>query len=117
MPAKKIDFLRQIVNPILVEETQLPPQIIEDIRKQVANAEDKYKFSAFGGDVRKLAEYIKSKDFDLLLSTFKAVDGLRVLEKILEKAKEEYKDYADVVEAIDTRLEEIRRLLAEKKSK
>ncbi len=107
---RKIDFLRQIVNRVLVEEQKLPPQLVDDIRKQVAQAEDKYGFSAFGGDVAKLAEYLKSKDFDNLIASFKAVDALHVLEKILLKAKEYYKDYSEIVEAIDKRLDEIKRV-------
>ena len=112
MISRRIDFLRHIVNRVLIEE-KLPPQIVDEIRKQVASAEDRYKFSAFGGDVAKLVDYLKSKDFDLLVSTFKAANGLKVLERILKKAKESYKEFDELSRVLDEKLRELEKILAE----
>ena len=104
---RKVDFLRQIVNRVLAE-SQLPRQVVEDVRRMVGRAEDKYKFSAFGGDIRRLADYISSREFDDLVNLLKGADALNVLIEILERAKEAYRDYPEVVKAIEERLEEIK---------
>ncbi len=103
---QKIDFLRHIVNRMLAEKGA-PKQIVDDVRKIVGKAEDKYKFSSFGGDVRNLAEFIQSRDFDDLIAIFKSVGSIDILVEILKRAKEAYKDYPNVVAAIESRLKEL----------
>ncbi|GEM_PF-722473 len=112
MPARK-DFLRHIVNRVLAN-SNLPRQVIDDIRRMVGRAEDKYKFHAFGGDVRNLAEYLKSPEFNDLVSFLKNVrvekgeeHPIEVLKKILLEAREAYRDIPEVVAAIDEKLKEL----------
>jgi hypothetical protein len=101
---RKIDFLRHIVNRVLAS-SDVPQQFIDDVKKLVGKAEDKYKFDAFSGDIRKLADYIRSRDFDDLVTLLKSNDkGLEILRKILEEAKKAYSDIPEIVEAIDERL-------------
>ncbi len=108
--AKKVDFLRHIVNRILAE-SKLSPQLIDDIRKRIAYAEERYKFSAFGGDVRRLADYLRSKDFDELITVFKSGNALPKLKEILEVARQKYADYNEVVAAIDDAMARVEKLL------
>ncbi len=110
---QKIDFLRHIVNRVLAEHS-LPRQIVEDVRKSIGYAEEKYKFSAFGGDPRRLAEYLRSRDFDDVVQLLRAAKADEVLVKILEEVKKRYSEYKEVVEAAETRLRELRGEAAEK---
>ncbi len=106
---KRVDFLRHIVNRVLAS-LNVPAQYIDDIRRAIGRAEDKYKFNAFGGDVRRLAEYLKSRDFDDLIMQVKAENKailLEALKRILEEAKKAYSDIPEVVEAIEARLKEL----------
>jgi len=106
---KPLDFLRQIVNPILAKySVRLPRQIIDDVRKSIGRAEDKYKFSSYGGDITKLADYLRSRDFDEVISIVKGADAMNILIEILEAAKNAYKEYPEVVKAIEERIEELR---------
>ncbi len=105
--AGKVDFLRHIVNYVLASKMDLVKQVADDVRKMVEKAENKYGFSAFGGDVRKLADYLRSHDFDELAKFLKDAGKLDVLEEILKLAREKYKEYTEVVEAIDARLKSI----------
>ena len=114
--AKKLDFLRQIVNRVLAE-SKMPSQAVDDIRKQIAYAEERYKFSSFGGNVEKLADYILSKDFNTLIQSFKSANAIDELKKILNKAIEAYNDVPSVVEAIRRRLEEIEKLRQEESTR
>ena len=104
---RRIDFLRHIVNKVLAS-SKVSQQIIDDIKKSVGRAEDRFKFDAFSGDVRRLADYIRSKDFDDLVNILKSTpEGLDVLKRILEEAKKAYSDIPEIVEAIDQRLKEL----------
>jgi len=112
MPARK-DFMRHIVNRVLAS-SKLPRQVVDDIRRAVGRAEDKYKFHAFGGDVRRLADYLRSRDFDDLVQLVRSVrtekgeePTIEVLKRILLEAREAYKDIPEVVEAINERLKEL----------
>lgn len=104
---RRIDFLRHIVNRVLAS-SKAPQQLIDDIKKAVGRAEDRYKFDAFSGDIKRLADYIRSKDFNDLVNILKNTPGgLDVLKKILEEARKAYSDIPEVVEAIDQKLKEI----------
>ncbi len=113
---RKPDFLRQIVNRILAEE-RLTPQLIDEVRKRIGYAEEKYKFSTFGGDVSKLAEYMKSREFDELITVFKSGNALPVLKKILEVAKEKYQGYDELVSVIEEKLKKVESLIGASKPK
>ena len=111
--AKRKDFLRHIVNRVLASP-DTPRQLVDDIRRHVGRAEDRYKFHAFGGDVRRLADYLRSRDFDDLINVARSErsgKGLEVLKKILEEAKKAYSDIPEVVAAIDERLKQIEELM------
>jgi len=111
--AQRKDFLRHIVNRILAS-SNLPRQVVDDVRRMVGRAEDKYKFHAFGGDIRNLALYLRSPDFNDLVTFLRNIrvekseeQPLNVLKKILLEAREAYKDIPEVVSAIDERLREL----------
>ncbi len=106
MPGKT-DFLRHIVNKILAER-KIPWQVGSDVRKFVGQAEDKYKFSIYGGDPSRLAEYLSSRDFDDVLSILRDSGLTRIAEEILENVINAYKEYPEVVEAARKRLEQLK---------
>ena len=97
------DFLRQIVNPTLLE-FEIPAQVLIEIRKKIEAAENKYNFSAFGGDVKNLVKFLQSPEWKELVALFEAANAKAALIKILENAKEAYKDYPEVVKAIEEAL-------------
>lgn len=106
---RRLDFLRHIVNRILAE-SGASRQLVDDIRRMVGRAEDKYKFNAFGGNVERLADYLRSRDFDDLVTLVRADrsgQGIELLKRILEEAKKAYSDVPGVVEAIEARLSEL----------
>ncbi len=110
--AQRVDFLRHIVNRVLAEHS-LPRQVIEDVRKSIGYAEEKYKFSAFGGDPRRLADYLRSRDFDDIVTLLRGAKAEEVIVRILEEVKKRYSDYREVVEAAEARLRELRGEAAE----
>jgi len=97
------DFLRHIVNSKLAEYSHSKgiAGIIDEVRKMIAKAEEKYNFSSFGGNPENLAKYLKSNDFKLVISLFKSVNKLDVLEEILIETKKSYAELPSVVKAID----------------
>jgi ElaB/YqjD/DUF883 family membrane-anchored ribosome-binding protein len=104
------DFLRHIVNRKLSELSSRYKGLLnhtDEIRKLIALAEAKYKFSSFGGDPENLAKYLLSEDFDLVINSFKAANALNALRNILEEAKKAYSDLPAVVDAIDKVLSRI----------
>ncbi|MCD6300903.1 MAG: hypothetical protein J7L82_02415 [Staphylothermus sp.] len=104
------DFLRHIVNAKLSEHMKKIKNltsIVDEVRKLVSSAEAKYGFSSFGGNPEKLADYLLSKDFDLVIQAFKAVNGLDTLVDILNETKNKYNDLPIVVDAINKVLEKI----------
>lgn len=114
----KIDFLRHIVNPILSEYSELWRehvegaksliQVLDEVRQLLYRAEYTYNFGIYGGDLKGLAEYLLSKDFDIVVSVLKSVKATEVAEKILEEAIKKYSGYTVVVEACKRRLSELR---------
>ena len=104
MSEKKIDFLRHIVNYVLASKMDVVKQVADDVRKMVEKAEEKYKFSAFGGDVKRLADYLRSPDFDELVKFLRDAGKIDLLEEILRLAREKYKNIPEIVEAVDARL-------------
>ncbi len=105
------DFLRHIVNTMLSELVVKRREILgimDEARKLIAKAENKYRFSSFGGNPEKLADYISSDEFKLVIDLFKSVNAVDVLIEILEKTRKYYNDLPVVVEAINKRIEELR---------
>ena len=106
------DFLRHIVNTILSEYSRRRKDLIgvlDEVRKLIASAEDKYNFSIYGGDPSNLAKYIESSDFDLVVNVLKSAKALDVLEQILEKTIESYSDYPELIEVLEKKLNELRK--------
>jgi hypothetical protein len=106
--AVRFDFLRHIVNRVLAEKKDLPRQVDSDVRKFVGRAEDKYRFSIYGGDPARLAEYLMSPDFEDLINLLKGAGLLDVVEEILKRTIEHYRDYPEVVRAAEARLKQLR---------
>jgi len=107
----KRDFLRNIVNPILNEHVErgMPIKVASEIRKLVLQAENKYKFSVFGGDPRNLKLYLNSEEFSELVK-FLATSGYRdVLLRILEETREAYSELEDVRLAVESAIRSISR--------
>lgn len=90
-----IDFLRHVVNPVLTTymDKGLPPKVANELRKAIAQAEDKYKFSAFTGNPLNILQYLKSREFAELVSLSKALKAEYVLAEILRAAAEMYKPH------------------------
>ncbi len=104
------DFLRHIVNTKLSEYSKTRRHLIpvlDEVRKLIANAEDQYGFSIYGGKLENLAKYLNSSDFDLVINILKSANALDILEDILGTIIEKYSDTEVVVEAARKRLEEI----------
>lgn len=109
---KYLDFLRQIVNPILakyLKERKNLVSTINEIRRFLLDAEAKHGFSVFGGNPEKLKDYLTSNDFKLVINLFRSSKSLDILVEILKKAQEVYEDIPGVREAINKLLDEIRR--------
>ena len=85
------DFLRHIANPIIARSTgKLALSVVDDIKKRLGRAEDKYRFSLYNGDLRRLADYLKSEDFIDLIKYLKALNQEWILEEILKAAASVY---------------------------
>lgn len=104
-----IDFLRHIVNPIVNNHVErgLSPKVANELKKAIAAMETKYRFDVFSGNILNLAFFLKSADFDDLVSTFKAFNAESVLVEILEKARQAYSGVQEVVEAVNLALSKL----------
>ncbi|QKR00946.1 hypothetical protein GWK48_02165 [Metallosphaera tengchongensis] len=95
------DFLRNIASKILTP-TALDLKRLDDVRRLLASAESKYKFSSYGGDPKRLVEYFESPDFvDLIL-----VLGVELSKKLLQEVIASYSD-KDIQAAAKKALDEI----------
>ncbi|MEB3846740.1 MAG: hypothetical protein GSR74_02040 [Desulfurococcales archaeon] len=104
------DFMRHIVNHVLSEVAdRVPISVFNEIRNRLALAEEKYKFSLFGGSPEKLAEYLDSEDFDNLIVYAKSAGAEWIIAKILDELAKAYKDscpfIAEKVSEVLTKLE------------
>ncbi|MEM1873554.1 MAG: hypothetical protein QXS85_02280 [Acidilobaceae archaeon] len=89
----RLDFLRHIFNATLVEKSweKLPPTVvIEELKKRMARAEDKFKFSIYGGDPRRLVDFLDSDEWREIVNYAKSMDALWILEEALKKLEREY---------------------------
>ncbi|WP_205760749.1 hypothetical protein [Acidianus sulfidivorans] len=79
------DFLRHIASKVFTPNT-LDPKRLDDVRRLLAVAESKYKFSSYGGDPKKLVEYLQSPDFTELT----LIVGIDLTKKLLEEIINDY---------------------------
>ncbi len=87
------DFLRQIVNKVISESSgKISASVMEDFKVRFARAEDKFNFSAFGGDPRRIADFLSSEEWTDIVEYAKNVNATWLLEAILKKLAEEYKE-------------------------
>jgi hypothetical protein len=87
------DFLRQIVNKVVSESSgKISASVMEDFKIRFARAEDKFSFSVFGGDPRRIADFLSSEDWADIVEYARNVNVLWLLEDILRKLAEEYRD-------------------------
>jgi len=87
------DFLRQIVNKVISESSgKISASVMEDLKVRFARAEDKFSFSAFGGNPRRIADFLSSEEWTDIVEYSKNVNVTWLLEAILKKLAEEYKD-------------------------
>ncbi|MEM0380972.1 MAG: hypothetical protein QXX35_03435 [Desulfurococcaceae archaeon] len=104
------DFLRHIVNPILskyIVSRKNLTQVIDEIRRLLIDAEDKYRFSVFGGNPEKLVDYFKSDDFRIMYRLFNSINSLDILREILETTREKHVDLPELVKVIDELINKI----------
>lgn len=107
---ERLDFLRHIVNPLLAKysrERKGLVNVVNEVRKLIALAEDKYGFSSFEGNPGNLAKYLRSTDFDLVIGVLKSANAMDLVKEILKKVIENYRDLAEVVAAARERIESI----------
>ena len=87
------DFLRQIVNKVISESSgKISASVMEDLKVRFARAEDKFSFSAFGGNPRRIADFLSSEEWTDIVEYSKNVNVTWLLEAILKKLAEEYKE-------------------------
>jgi len=87
------DFLRQIVNKVISESSgKISASVMEDLKVRFTRAEDKFSFSAFGGDPRRIADFLSSEEWTDIVEYAKNVNVTWLLEAILKKLAEEYKE-------------------------
>jgi hypothetical protein len=87
------DFLRQIVNKVISESSgKISASVMEDLKVRFARAEDKFSFSAFGGDPRRITDFLSSEEWTDIVEYAKNVNVTWLLEAILKKLAEEYKE-------------------------
>ncbi|BBD72628.1 hypothetical protein HS1genome_1017 [Sulfodiicoccus acidiphilus] len=82
--------------------TVMDSKRLDEARRLLAKAETKYKFSTYGGDYRRLLDYLLSPDFTELL----LVLGVDLAKKLLQAIAENYQDQ-DIKECVDKLLNEI----------
>ncbi len=92
------DFLRHIVNRVISESSaRIPVSVIDDFKNKFARAEDKFGFSVFGGDPRKIVDFLSSEEWADIVDYARTTNTLWLLEAILRRAAEEYKQDCPVV--------------------
>jgi hypothetical protein len=108
------DPLRHVINRVLAEVAdKIPAPVVEDLRRSFSRAEDKFKFSIYGGDPSKLVEYLESEDFMDLVSTAMNLNVEWVIKEILESIADEYRVSCP---EISEKAKEVLKTLEEKKT-
>lgn len=89
----KKDFIRHIANRVIVESSgKIPVNVIEELKSKMAKAEDKFKFSIYGGNPLKLVDFFSSEEWADIVEYARNINVEWLLEAILKKLIEEYKD-------------------------
>jgi len=106
------DFLRNIVNHVLAEAAEkLPVNVLNEIKNRLARAEDKYRFSIYGGKPIRLVDYLSSDDWAELVQYASNLNVEWVLIDILRALEEAYRESCpQVAQQARKALEEILRL-------
>jgi len=92
------DFLRHIVNRVVSEASgRVSVGVIEDVKVRFARAEDRFGFSVFGGDPRRIVDFLSSEDWADIVEYARNVNVLWLLEAILRRLAEEYRDDCPIV--------------------
>jgi hypothetical protein len=92
------DFLRHIVNRVISESSaKIPVSVMDDFKSKFARAEDKFGFSVFGGDPRRVADFLSSEEWADIVDYARTTNTLWLLEAILRRVAEEYKQDCPVV--------------------
>lgn len=87
------DFVRHIFNIVVAESSEaLPLKTIEMLKERMARAEDKYKFSIYGGNPAKLIDFFSSEDWVDIVKMARGSRALAILERSLNRLIESYKD-------------------------
>lgn len=110
--SKYPDFLRHIVNPILskyIGKRKNLTQSIDEIRKLLIDAEEKYGFSVFGGNPEKIVNYLKSDDFRILYRLMNSINNLDILKEILVTTREKYRDLPELENIVNELINRIER--------
>lgn len=105
-----MDFLRHIVNPVIdryVERGVISTRDAIEIKKMVFQAESRYGFRYYGGDVVNLTEYLRSSDFKNLVELVKSLNAMNMLIEILNETKIHYADIPGLVGVVDDILENL----------
>ena len=85
------DFLRHIANRVIAEyASKIAATTLEDLRKMLSNAEDKYKFTIYGGDPARLLDYFSSEDWADLVEFSRNTHTEEMLVAILRRLADEY---------------------------
>ncbi|MCY0882726.1 MAG: hypothetical protein OWQ50_02725 [Acidianus infernus] len=95
------DFLRHIANKVLTPNT-LDPKRLDEVRKLLGEAENKYNFSSYGGNPKKLVDYLLSPDFTELVF----IIVIDLTKKLLEEIINDY-DIEEVKNTAKKLLDEI----------
>ncbi|MEB3845315.1 MAG: hypothetical protein LRS48_06545 [Desulfurococcales archaeon] len=105
----QVDFTRHIVNKILSENIEkIPASALSELRKRLGRAEDKYRYSIYGGDPSRLHDFLKSQDWRDLEDYAEKMNIEWVLIAILKRAYEKYKDACpSLAEAIRIELDRL----------
>ena len=109
------DFMRHIVNRVISDNiNRIPSTIVDDIKKYFGRAEDKYKFTIYGGNPSRLLDYFESEDWKDTLKFLLGYNLEWLIKLILEALA---RDYAESCEPVAQRakslLGEIERLKRE----
>ena len=87
------DFLRHIAGSVIGDYAEkLPANIIDDIRSRLGRAEDKYRFTIYGGDPRRLVDYFRSSEWADLVEYVQNIHAEDLLKAILKNLAEEYRE-------------------------
>ncbi|MEM0091207.1 MAG: hypothetical protein QXY56_00790 [Saccharolobus sp.] len=95
------DFLRHIASKVL-SPSLLDSKRLDEARRLLGEAEVKYNFSSYGGNPKKLIDFLLSPDFTEL----SLILGPEITKKLLVAVKDNYTD-EDIRKVVDKILEEI----------